>query len=624
MRMRSWGLASLLVVGGCVGREGGAVKRDSPVREIAPPGVVTVSSAAHPGSPTAGIQEAVDALPPDGGVVLIGPGIYPVRHSIALRSNVTLRGEGPSTVLLRPAPVRFELTSPSPAGTMEATLRTVEGLRPGDELWITAPLQIGWFSRHLEIRTIANRKVTGVLVAGDPKRSYTPEAGAWGANFFPMIFIRECRNASVENMTIDGGNHLYDTNRPGDFTCSAVHGVGAQDLVVRHVTVRRWPGDGISAQGGTATVTGCLVEECLGNGYHPGSSIHAGIWTGNTARRNNWDGFYFCRDVRNLVVANNLFCDNRRHGIGDLTAPDAYNVITGNVIARNGRCGLDAPHALGNTITGNLFQDNSQSAPGAFAALSLVDHAGNVITGNNFVDTQKTPTQTVAIEAKAPAGTNLIERNLGAETVIVSAGMALPRGEVRRTPTSPNLDGLLDDAAWATADTLVVDRLVADGTQVEAPLHVRLLHDDRFLYAAVRCTEPYVDRIRDVFRKRGEDAWAENSVEFYIAPGAADGRVCQLAVNSLGALFEAQYVDQKFMAWDSRGQVVVGRGTDFWSAELAIPCEAFGADAFQPGREWKVNIGHSRHTVVPVEVTAWSTTYGAFLVPGRMGTLVVK
>ena len=45
---------------------------------------------ASPHSSTAGIQEAVDALPRSGGTVLLPPGRYPLRRSVQLRSAVTL------------------------------------------------------------------------------------------------------------------------------------------------------------------------------------------------------------------------------------------------------------------------------------------------------------------------------------------------------------------------------------------------------------------------------------------------------------------------------------------------------------------------------------------------------
>ena len=65
----------------------------------ADPAVVSVDDFAGRESFTAGIQEAIDALPADGGVVVIPPGTYLLRRSVALRAHVTLRGAGSTTVL---------------------------------------------------------------------------------------------------------------------------------------------------------------------------------------------------------------------------------------------------------------------------------------------------------------------------------------------------------------------------------------------------------------------------------------------------------------------------------------------------------------------------------------------
>src|SRR4029079_12882501 len=50
-------------------------------------------------SPTAGIQEAIESLGPQGGLVKLGPGEYLLRQSIRVRSNLTMEGAGEATVL---------------------------------------------------------------------------------------------------------------------------------------------------------------------------------------------------------------------------------------------------------------------------------------------------------------------------------------------------------------------------------------------------------------------------------------------------------------------------------------------------------------------------------------------
>ena len=61
------------------------------------------------GSFTSGLQEAVDALPKSGGVVWVPPGVYTLHRHVRLRSNVTIRGAGQSSRIVR-AP---EVSSPT-------------------------------------------------------------------------------------------------------------------------------------------------------------------------------------------------------------------------------------------------------------------------------------------------------------------------------------------------------------------------------------------------------------------------------------------------------------------------------------------------------------------------------
>lgn len=583
---------------------------------------VIIVSTPNSGSPTAGIQEAIDSLGERGGVVLLAGGTYLVRRSIVLRGGVTLRGEGAATVLTRPAPLYFDLTSPSPAERFEATLSDAEGLRVGDEIWIRDATQAGWYSRHIGIERIEGKKVSGALIAGDAKRSYTPESGGCGGNFFPMIFIPGGDGVVIESLAIDGGSHAYNTGQIPDFTCCAIHGVRAENLVVRGVIVRRWPGDGIGAQGGSASVTGCLAEDGLSNGFHPGTNLRRSLWANNVSRRNGWDGFYFCLGVQHAIVTGNHFIDNRRHGIGGLAAPDAYNVISNNVIARNGRRGIDAPQCLGNVISNNVIQDNSQALPGAFAGILMENHSGNTVAGNVIIDTQKSPTQATGMELFDPLGENVVSDNV-APSYRTAASAPVARGELRRTTQPPVIDGRLDDAAWSAADVLRIDSLAEDASPVAASAAASFLFDDTTLYVSVRCNEPLMDRLRDVITGSG-DSWRENSVEIMIDPGTALARYCHLAVNSLGALFETQHAGVQSSPWASNARVAAHRGADFWSAELAIPLASLNAGVPKPGQEWRVNVCRTRRTCVPPEQSAWSTTFAGFTVPRRMGVLVIQ
>jgi len=102
-------------------------------------------------SPTAGIQEAVDALPQAGGTITLPPGEYRLRQAIHLRGNVTLQGAGTGTVLRKPKHAESRLA----ALQFEAD-GVRHSLTPG--MQVTAEI-------HLGTRTILEYLLSPVLGA---------------------------------------------------------------------------------------------------------------------------------------------------------------------------------------------------------------------------------------------------------------------------------------------------------------------------------------------------------------------------------------------------------------------------------------------------------------------------
>ena len=584
--------------------------------------VITLDVARSP-SATAGIQEAIDALSERGGTVLIPAGRYLVCHSIRLRSGVTLRGEGTATVLTRRAPVTFNLTAPCGAHADTVEVNTATGLQPGDEIIIADLMQRTWHSRQFVIQSIKETTLKGRIVAGNPVRSYAPEGGAWGGHCFPMLHIPDCDGVVLESLTIHGGDHAYSRGDDAGFTCMAVHAVGATDLRIDRVTVRGWPTDGIGAQRGRGvTVTHCLVEDCLGRGFHPGTHLRESLWTNNISRR-NLSGFYFCLGVRHAVVADNVFVDNHGCGIDGLGDPDRDNVIRGNLVARNGLYGIEARGALNNVIAGNIVQDNSQRCPGAYPGVYLHGHAGNVVQGNRCHDTQDQPTQSRGLVVEEEAGENLFANNMVTD-VEVSGPPAPGRAHLRPARWVLELDGRLDEPDWQAADRIPANLRIEDGASAVVDTEFRLLYDLSHLYLGARCEEPFMNRIFDKVEERGGKVWKENAIEMIMRPPGEGVFTYHLSVNTLGTLYERVYEGKRVADWHPQARAVVHRGEDFWSVEIAIPLASLGVEAVHPGETWRGNLSRHRTAVRPFETSAWSATYDGINRPARFGCLVVE
>lgn len=357
-----------------------------------------------PNSSTCGIQETIDAMGDQGGVVLIPAGTHVLRRAISLRHRITLRGQGPATILTRPPLIHQTLTRDT-TDDLSLHMPTTRGLGVGDQLRIMDDKQPMYHSREGVIVSIQDNTLSYSLLYGNPLRVYRVEHHAWAGNLFPAIVAHRTDDIAVESLAIDGGEVELREDRSGDFLGAAVHLWKCDNVRLRDLTVRRWPGDGISVQGGSASVTGCVIEDCLGSALHPGTSIKRSIWTGNIARRNR-DGFFFCNTVQNTIVSSNVFVENRRHGIWGLGDPDMGNVVMGNIIANNGGHGIEANKARGNVIAANLLRNNSRNQPGEFAAIMLADHCDNLVAANLSLDDQAITTQTTGVSSQSPRGSN--------------------------------------------------------------------------------------------------------------------------------------------------------------------------------------------------------------------------
>lgn len=366
-------------------------------------------------SATAGIQEAIDALPSEGGTVFIPAGEYPIIRPIELRSNVRLRGEDRATVIhRRDAVVRAALVKPGKAGDLKVVVADTSGFRPGGEVLINAERMKGWKSTHAIVSAIDGKEITldRALI-----NDYALETQAQISNLFPAIHAKNARNVVVERLSIDGRWDDPEDLRV-DFTANGIHFDTVRDAVVERVHVQRYPADGIGIQRGeNVSVIRCIAERNLGHGFHPGSKLTSGSWTDNVGRYNGWDGFFFCQNVRYLNVSGNRFHHNGGHGIGNLGyggEGDRYNVVTANFCYSNGLSGIEVVSGGNNVVSNNVCENNSRSEPGRWPGILVEDTHSTVVAGNRCIDSQPEggKTQAYGIIIKRKSTDNVVTGNM--------------------------------------------------------------------------------------------------------------------------------------------------------------------------------------------------------------------
>lgn len=374
----------------------------------------------RPGSPTCGIQEAIDALAPAGGMVTIPPGLYRLRTSVVLRSHVSLRGSGPTTVLTQGKQAASRLSRDARKGETVIEVHSADGFQAGDEVALMSDPMHGWYMAHAVLKSVEPRQ----LVLAEPIASDHPQGlfrmadNAVVVNYFPLLrasrvyWQQAVSDVAILDLCLDG--NLAENPGPWtDFTLSAIHLANVSDALVRHVTIRGSVGDGIGVQGGHDNrVEACLVERCRGHGLHPGTCLSGAVFANNVSRHNGGDGLYFCAQVTGVVASGNLLHDNAGNGIGGLgDGGDRFNLITNNLCRRNGLWGIQAINGRDNVISGNVCADNSQTQPGACAGILVADSTHTIITGNRCACEGDKPTQSFGIEETGASNENLITGN---------------------------------------------------------------------------------------------------------------------------------------------------------------------------------------------------------------------
>jgi parallel beta-helix repeat protein len=386
--------------------------------------VTTIEPGKYPDSPTSGIQEAIDAMPDEGGTAFLPTGRYLLRRSIVPRTNTTIRGEGEGTVLMRIPTFVTPLTEDAGPDVSSAKLQDVGSFRPGDQICISSISDIPeqkWVGRGYNIcfliidRIDDDGTVHGTRLYGKDDRVYRLEHDAVADNQNPAIFVLHADGVKIESLMIDGE---IDPESPApesnDFMWAAILQHDSKRCRIHDVTVCRWISDGICIGGSSSDVlvTGCVTEYNAGIGLHSGGGIQSAQWVSNISRHNGFAGFLFCQKNRNVICANNLFHHNGTCGIWGLDRTDRFCIVANNNCHHNGEHGIDISTGTHSVIQGNMCRNNSQKESGKYAGIYLFKARDNLVTGNYCLDDQEAPTQTNGILNREPEGENTIENNV--------------------------------------------------------------------------------------------------------------------------------------------------------------------------------------------------------------------
>jgi hypothetical protein len=343
-------------------------------------------------------------------MVVVPPGVFPLRRSLALPSGLTIRGSGASTILHHAGGAASGLARDCAVGDSDVELKDASGFRAGDEISLRDAEQLGWNCHKAIVTVVRGRRVQ---FSPASQKWFRVTQGATASNAFPALTADRQADVTIESLRIDGPAASQPADASFDFVNDAIHLVGCSRVRVRDVTVNHWPADGIGLQGGSNNqVIDCSAIGCWGHGFHPGTMLKHSVFTGNVARGNGQDGLYFCELVRSCTVSNNVFCENGWNGIGGLgNSWDQWNVCSANICDGNGRAGIVC-WGLNNVVTGNVCVNNSRAEPGKFPGILLINANRSLIASNRCGDDQKVPTQLTGIAETRESDGNLFHGNI--------------------------------------------------------------------------------------------------------------------------------------------------------------------------------------------------------------------
>jgi hypothetical protein len=193
----------------------------------------------------------------------------------------------------------------------------------------------------------------------------------------------------------------------------------------------------------------------------------------------------------------------------------------------------------------------------------------------------------------------------------------------RLAGAAPHIDGVLDDAAWATAPAITdfVQKIPVEGAAPSVPTEVRILYDDHDLYIGARLKRPDPGAIRTSITRRDGDSDAEvfivsldpyldrrTAYSFSISSGGVRGDAYH-AQDSEDSGREPQYDP----VWEARSRV----DADGWTAEMRIP---FSQLRFNAAREqtWGLELTRNipdknerlQWVLIPVSAAGFSSHFG--------------
>ena len=188
----------------------------------------------------------------------------------------------------------------------------------------------------------------------------------------------------------------------------------------------------------------------------------------------------------------------------------------------------------------------------------------------------------------------LLSAALGSAAPSPAAGRPLAR--VHHVETPPVIDGRLDEAVWAEADSIgpLLQEEPEEGVRASEETDVRLLCDAQNLYIGVRCYDREPGKITGTKLNRDPDLGTDDRLRILIDTFQDRRNAYEFELNPLGARGDALLTNNGQdlnTDWDGIWSAKTSIDAAGWVAEVAIPLKTL---KFKPGLEqWGFNVART-------------------------------
>lgn len=342
------------------------------------------------------VQRAVDALPPEGGTVQMGPGVFRIMAPVRLRSNTKLIGSGPETILRRIDGFHSRFIVDADYGELKVVVEDVSGFKTGMSIQVTDNINSScWDVTTGIITDIAENTL---YIDTHLIRDYDSEENGMVTNAGSCVSVLGAENVSISDFTIDGNKAKND--RLDGCNGGGIAIIKSKNVTVSKVSVKDFNGEGITWQiTENVTIQNCEISGCTNMGMHPGTGSPNSTIVGNKSHHNKV-GLYLCWRVQHSLVKGNLLHHNEDFGIST-GHKDSDVTFEDNHIFENGRDGVqfreedqkNSPHRT--TFIDNVVENNG-ALKGGYGFL-IEGNAADVVLKDNIIRDTKNGTQKGAI-----------------------------------------------------------------------------------------------------------------------------------------------------------------------------------------------------------------------------------